>query len=119
MCVDSVPEIHPHRWRHCSPVAAPSEGVFNVSLGLILEESGAILVVPFLHPVPVDPERSRVNELTNDLDTVRVLFDDSHLDGLRVEVEDVEATHRNHSQGSRLQHRHGDSYSNGELAQQR
>ena len=99
MCVDSVPEINPNRWRHCSPVATRSAAVFKVSLGGILEESSAILVVSFFHPVPVDPKRSGINELTNDLDTVWVMFDDCHLDRLGVEVEDVEATHRNHSEG--------------------
>ena len=53
---------------------------FHVSLGDVLEKRCPILVLALLHPVSVYLERSRVYELADDLDAVRVLFDNRHLE---------------------------------------
>lgn len=41
-------------------------------LGGVLEEGGAVLLLPLLHPVPVDPERAAVDELAHAAERVWV-----------------------------------------------
>ena len=76
-------------------ICRPLEGD-EVRLGLDLEQSGTILLLALLHPVAVDGERGRVDDLPVDLELVGILDELEHVDRLRLVLERAQTRYGQH-----------------------